>query len=68
MSSDHEEYNSNDGWTSEDDRLLDNVLTEFGQVDTQGDTNKEETNTSKKRRVTKRPRARAIPWTEEEHK
>lgn len=62
MKNHHEEHHSDDddGWTFEDVKILESALGD--------DAHEEIGGTSKKRRVIKQPRAKAIPWKEHEHK
>lgn len=61
----HDEHHCNDGWTFEENKLFGDAIAEF---DNGKDHIKEENDGKKnKEDITKRPRARAIPWKEEEH-
>lgn len=66
MNNHHDAYYNNDGWNFEENKAFENFWAEF---DNDIDDTKEENGSKRKREeVTKRPRARAIPWKEEEHK
>ncbi|KAL1820290.1 hypothetical protein ACET3Z_015159 [Daucus carota] len=62
-----------DGWTSEDNKLVGDLREDLEVIESPNngsrDIVKEDNGgPSKKRRVTKKPRAKPIPWTEDEHK
>lgn len=66
MKNHHDEHNSDDKWAFEQNKLYEEAVAEFDNaIDA---IRKENGGKRKKEEITKRPRARAIPWEEEEHR